>query len=82
MLKLLGVEPVIGNSFTMSFDVDGTETTETFTLCGYWEYDMAVVANNVVIQYCDDISVSRRLHMGYAEPADTFPVCYSHTNLP
>lgn len=49
VLKLLGVEPVIGNSFTMTFDVDGTETTETFTLCGYWDYDSAVVANNVVI---------------------------------
>ena len=49
VLKLLGVEPVIGNSFTMTFDVDGTETTETFTLSGYWEYDIAVVANNVVI---------------------------------
>lgn len=49
VLKLLGVEPIIGNSFTISFDVDGTETTETFTLCGYWEYDKAVVANNVVV---------------------------------
>lgn len=49
VLKLLGVEPVIGTSFTMSFDVDGTETTETFTLSGYWEYDEAVVANNVVV---------------------------------
>lgn len=49
VLKLLGVEPVIGNSFTLTFDVDGTETTETFTLCGYWEYDMAIVANNVVV---------------------------------
>lgn len=49
VLKLLGVEPVIGNSFTMTFDVDGVETTETFTLSGYWEYDMAVVANNVVV---------------------------------
>lgn len=49
VLKLLGVEPVIGNSFTMTFDVDGTLTTETFTLSGYWEYDRAVAANNVVI---------------------------------
>ena len=49
VLKLLGVEPVIGNEFTMTFNVDGTETTETFTLCGYWEYDEAVVANHVLV---------------------------------
>ncbi|MEZ3508565.1 MAG: ABC transporter permease [Lachnospiraceae bacterium] len=49
VLKLLGVEPVIGNSFTMTFNVDGALTTETFTLSGYWEYDTAMAANNVVI---------------------------------
>ncbi len=36
VLSLLGVEPVIGNEFTMTFLVDDEETTETFTLCGYW----------------------------------------------
>ncbi len=61
VLELLGVEPVIGNSFTMSFDVDGTETTETFTLCGYWEYDMAVVANNVVIPRSRAEEIFRKL---------------------
>ena len=49
VLSLLGVEPVIGNEFTMTFMVDGEETTETFTLCGYWDYDDVIVANHVVI---------------------------------
>lgn len=49
VLSLLGVEPVIGNEFTMTFMVDGVETTETFTLCGYWDYDDAIVANHVLI---------------------------------
>lgn len=49
VLSLLGVEPVIGNEFTMTFLVDGKETTETFTLCGYWDYDDAIVANHVLI---------------------------------
>lgn len=49
VLRLLGVEPVIGNEFMMTFIVDGKETTETFTLCGYWEYDEAVVANHVLV---------------------------------
>ncbi len=51
VLSLLGVEPVIGNEFTMTFLVDGDETTETFILCGYWDYDEAVVANHVLIPY-------------------------------
>ena len=49
VLSLLGVEPVIGNEFTMTFMVDGKETTETFTLCGYWDYDEVIVANHVLI---------------------------------
>lgn len=49
VLSLLGVEPVIGNEFTMTFMVDGEETTETFILCGYWDYDDAIVANHVLI---------------------------------
>lgn len=49
VLELLGVKPEIGTEFTMTFDVDGTETTETFTLCGFWEYDEAIVASHVLI---------------------------------
>ena len=49
VLSLLGVEPVIGSEFTMTFSVDGEETTETFTLCGYWDYDEVIVANHVLI---------------------------------
>lgn len=49
VLSLLGVEPEIGNQFTVTIDVDGTETTETFTLCGYWEYDEIMIANNVIL---------------------------------
>ena len=49
VLELLGVEPEIGAQFTMTFDVDGHETTQTFTLCGWWEYDEAIVANHALI---------------------------------
>ena len=49
VLKLLGVKPEIGTEFTMTFDVDGTKTTETFTLCGIWEYDEAILASHVLI---------------------------------
>lgn len=49
VLELLGVEPELGAAFTMTFEVDGHETTQTFTLCGWWERDDAVVASHVLI---------------------------------
>ncbi len=49
VLELLGVKPEIGAEFTVTFDVDGTSVTETFTLCGWWEYDEAIVANHILI---------------------------------
>ena len=49
VLELLGVEPEIGAKFTATFAVDGHETTQTFTLCGWWEYDEAIVANHILI---------------------------------
>ena len=49
VLELLGVEPQIGAKFTVTFEVDGRETTQTFTLSGWWEYDEAIVANHILI---------------------------------
>ena len=49
VLELLGVEPEIGAEFTVTFSVDGHETTQAFTLCGWWEYDEAIVANHILI---------------------------------
>lgn len=49
VLELLGVEPELGNQFTVTFLVDNRETTQTFTLCGWWEYDEAIVANHILI---------------------------------
>ena len=49
VLELLGVEPELGAEFTLTFDVDGHTTTQTFTLSGWWEYDEAVVANHILI---------------------------------
>ncbi|MDO5547097.1 MAG: ABC transporter permease [Eubacteriales bacterium] len=49
VLELLGVEPKLGAKFTMTFLVDGKETTQTFTLCGWWEKDEVAVADHVLI---------------------------------
>ncbi|HHV09406.1 MAG TPA: FtsX-like permease family protein [Clostridiales bacterium] len=51
VLELLGVKPVLGEKFTLTFDVDGTSVTKTFTLCGWWNYDEAIVANHVLIPH-------------------------------
>ena len=49
VLSLLGIEPKIGTEFTVTFDVDGEETTETFTLCGWWKHDDASAASHILI---------------------------------
>lgn len=49
VLSLLGIEPEIGKEFTVPIDVDGTLTTETFTLCGWWDYDEITVANHILL---------------------------------
>lgn len=54
VLKLLGVEPRIGEQFTVTFG-RGMETgisspvTQTFTLCGWWEYDSANIASHLLV---------------------------------
>lgn len=49
VLELLGVEPELGAEFSLTFNVNGTEVTRTFTLCGWWEYDPMVTANHVLV---------------------------------
>lgn len=49
VLELLGVEPKLGTTFAVTFDVGGHETTQTFTLCGWWDYDEAIVANHILV---------------------------------
>lgn len=49
VLRLLGIEPELGAEFTVTFPVDGHETTQVFTLCGWWEADDAIIANHILI---------------------------------
>lgn len=48
-LAALGVEKKIGTRFSVTIDVDGTETTEQFVLSGWWEFDGASRASNLLI---------------------------------
>ncbi|MGN0696691.1 MAG: FtsX-like permease family protein [Oscillospiraceae bacterium] len=49
VLSLLGVTPEIGAEFTLNFEVNGIETSGTFTLCGWWEFDSASSTSHVLI---------------------------------
>ena len=49
VLELLGIQPEIGAQFTITFGVDGHETTQTFTLSGWWERDEAIQASHILI---------------------------------
>lgn len=49
VLALLGIEPVLGTEFSLTFNVDGTETTEHFILSGVWAYDEAIIASHVLL---------------------------------
>lgn len=70
VLELLGVEPVLGNAFTLTFDVDGTVVTETFTLSGWWEYDEAIVANHVLIPHSRAQNIYNQVGIGSGIGAD------------
>lgn len=63
ILKLLGIEPVLGAEFTMTFDVDGQETTQTFVLSGWWEYDVGITANHVLIPESRADEIFETLHI-------------------
>ncbi len=49
LLDALGVPKEKGAEFTVKIDVDGTETTESFVLCGWWEFDGASPASNILV---------------------------------
>ena len=70
VLELLGVEPELGAQFTLTFPVDGHETTQTFTLCGWWEYDEAIVANHVLIPESRVDAVLAEVGVDPEAPAD------------
>ena len=71
VLELLGIEPEIGAKFTLTFDVDGHETTQSFTLCGWWEYDEAIVANHILVPESRVDAVLAEVGVDPNDPEDT-----------
>jgi putative ABC transport system permease protein len=64
ILALLGIEAQIGAPFTVTFTVNGIETTQTFILSGWWEADQAANADHILIpesrlnQILDELNIS------------------------
>lgn len=78
VLALLGVKPELGAEFTVTFDVDGQQTTQTFQLCGWWEYDSAIVANHILIP---ESRVNEILSQLNIDPANTLDGMTGSWNL-
>ncbi len=51
LLQALDVPLEIGTEFSVTMEVDSTETTESFVLCGWWEHDEVSPASNVLIPH-------------------------------
>ena len=51
VLQILNIPLELGAEFSVTMDVDGKETTESFVLCGWWEYDLVSPASNVLIPH-------------------------------
>lgn len=54
VLKLLGIEPKIGQQITLTYRLGfntptATSLTDTFTLSGWWDYDSASYASHIIV---------------------------------
>ena len=70
VLALLGIQPEIGAQFTLTFDVDGRTTTQTFTLSGWWERDEAIVASHILVPESRVDAVLAEVGVDLNAPAD------------
>ena len=70
-LKLLGYEPVLGESISLTFDIAGIpegegKYSDTFILTGYWEYDNMCPAHFINVSKDYVLELSEKLEkMGY-----------------
>jgi putative ABC transport system permease protein len=68
VLDTLGIAREIGESVPLEFAVDGVKHTETFTLCGYWQGDAAMAAQQVWLskEYVGDRDIFADVWFGNA----------------
>lgn len=66
VLQLLGVEPRLGEEFTITYNLgnimgEDRQITTAFTLCGWWEYDAASTASHILVP----LSYAQEVLSGY-----------------
>ena len=66
VLQYLGIEPKIGTLFTVTLEIGGVTTEQSFALSGWWESDAAASAHIVLIPESRVDGVLQEL--GYASP--------------
>lgn len=57
-LETLKIEPELGKEITLTYSIDMEETvTDTFTLCGWWEFDNAGFVSMLIVpeSYCHEV---------------------------
>ena len=70
VLSLLGVPLKLGEEFSVTFDVDGQRTTESFILCGYWENDEVTSLNDILVPESRVNEVLSKLNTQYLNGVD------------
>ena len=66
VLQCLGIEPKIGTLFTVTLEIGGVTTEQTFALSGWWESDAVASAHIILIPESRVDEVLQEL--GYASP--------------
>ena len=58
VLEALGVPAELGAAVPLTFTANGVTHSDTFTLCGFWEMDIALGANEAFVsrEYCDRVA--------------------------
>lgn len=58
VLDALGIPHELGETVPLEFTANGVKYKESFTLCGFWEQDMIMPANQAFLsrEYCDEVA--------------------------
>ena len=70
VLSLLGVPAKLGEKFSVTLNVDGQRTTESFVLCGYWENDEVTSLNDILVPESRVNEVLSKLNTQYINGVD------------
>lgn len=73
VLDALGVPHKLGEKVTLEFTVKGQKISQEFTLCGFWEADVALGVSEAFVsrEYCDEVAPVLHVPLYEQEEIDT-----------